>query len=237
MYALCGAGALSAQGKSVAVPFVGCKSDGQLEPREAPKGRSVNVAIGADDARQLAYYRAPESVVGVLAPRGWYCFGTYGSGGDDLSVVPQPVDTNNILSNAGHGFAGPVIHVSHSDGETVGRFSVAEVIARVFPAYKEFAIGVQEETRPAGSFPFGPYPKDKLTYKSKRVVEYRTPAQTDGLATHSWLMKNDRPIEGVAILFGPTPDLLLVSVRLPSELSRLAPAIVGQVERDAARAK
>ncbi len=83
--------------------------------------------------------------------------------------------------------------------------------------------------------PFGPYPNDMLTYKGKTVVEYKTPAQTEGLGTHSRLEKNGSPIYGAAILIGPTPDLLFLSVRLPDDLSGLTSAIVRQAERDAAR--
>jgi hypothetical protein len=67
------------------------------------------------------------------------------------------------------------------------------------------------------------------------MFEYKTPAQTDGLGTHSWLKKNGSPIEGVAMLVGPTPDLLLLSVRLPPELVRLTSVIVHQFEGDAER--
>ncbi len=80
---------------------------------------------------------------------------------------------------------------------------------------------------------FGPYPQDKLTYKGDRTVEYETPAQTRGLGTHSWLVKNTSPIEGVAMLIGETPDLVLLSVRLPFDLSRLTSTIIRQIERDA----
>jgi len=86
----------------------------------------------------------------------------------------------------------------------------------------------------AAQFPRGPYPNDRLTYKSKSVVEYVTPAQMEGLGTHSWLEMNDEPISGVAILVGSPPDLFQLSVRLPPELRNLTPVIVGQVERDAA---
>jgi hypothetical protein len=130
------------------------------------------------------------------------------------------------------GFAGPAIELSDRDGGTSGRFDVAEIIARVFPTYKAFVTAVIE-SGPASSFTFGPYPKDALTYKSKTVVEYKTPAQTDGLGTHSSLTKNGSPIYGVAILVGQTPDLLLLSVRLPPDLTKLTPAVIHQVERDA----
>ena len=104
----------------------------------------------------------------------------------------------------------------------------------MFPDHKDFVTGmVKAEDLPASWFPFGPYPKDALTYKSKTVVEYRTPAQADGLGTVSWLKKNNSPIEGVAILVGETPDLVFLHVRLPAALTGLASVIIHQVEADA----
>jgi hypothetical protein len=79
-------------------------------------------------------------------------------------------------------------------GGTSGRFDVAEVIARVFPAYKAFVKTVREMFDfPSSEFPAGPYRKDKLTYKSNRMVEYETPSHADGLGTQSWIKKNDSP--------------------------------------------
>jgi hypothetical protein len=223
------------QQMSVSVPFIGCRSDGQVGPVEAPEEPSASVPISPRAAEQLAYYRSAQGI-GILAPRGWHCFGTYGSGGDALSVNPEPIDAKDIFSSGRIKFAGPAIQVSRRFGYTSGRFSVAEIIARVFPAYKPFVTSVMKDfDQPPGSFPFGPYPTDTLTYKSKTVVEYRTPAQTDGLGTYSWLEKSGDPIDGVAILVGQTPDLLLLEVRLPRDLDGLAAAIIGQFERDAAR--
>ncbi len=223
---------LVGQERAVSVPFVGCKSDGQIGPMDAPKGTNKSVPITAKAAQALAYY-ATGPGAGVLAPRGWYCFGTYGSSGSALLVSPQPIDTASMFSTW-DGLSGPVIGVSNWDGDTSGRFQVAEIIARVFPAYKAFATHVMEEGL-GGPFKFRPYPKDALTYKSKTVVEYRTPAQTDGLGTYLWLKKNGSPIEGVAILAGQTPNLLLLSVRLLPELNELTSIIVHQIERDAER--
>lgn len=67
------------------------------------------------------------------------------------------------------------------------------------------------------------------------MVVYRTPAHADGLGTNLWLKKNGSPIDGVAILTGQTPDLTLLSVRLPPGLSGFTSVIVHQVERDASR--
>lgn len=128
----------------------------------------------------------------------------------------------------------PAIELARRYGGTSGRFGVAQIIARVFPARKNFISRViAEGMEPASSFPFGPYPKDRLSYISKEAVEYETPAQTEGLGTNSRLRKNEFPIRGVAILTGPDPDVLLLSVRLPAHLNALVPAIVQQVERDA----
>jgi hypothetical protein len=226
----------SSQSKVVRVPFVGCKSDGQVGPLEAPQGKSKVVAITVEASRRLAYYKAEEGV-GVLAPRGWYCFGTYGSGGSTLYIAPQPLGAAELFSDRWGGFAGPAIELNSEIGDTSGRFKVARTIARVFPAHKAFVRNViAEGIEPASSFPFGPYPKDKLIYRSKEIVEYQTPAETDGFGTDSYLQKNASPISGVAILYGEELDLLFLSARLPVDSVDLTPAIVHQVERDAARA-
>jgi hypothetical protein len=198
---------------------------------EAPSGISMAVPITAKTAKELAYYSSAQGV-GVLGPRGWYCFGVYGSGGEALFVSPQPIDAANMFS-ADQRVSGPAIEIHHRLGAGSGRVSVAEIIARVFPAYKRFVASIIEESDQ--TFSFGPYPQDRLTYKGKTIVEYRTPAEAEGLGTHSWLKRNDSPIDGVAILIGPAPDLLLLSVRLPPDLMGLASAIVRQVELDAER--
>lgn len=222
---------LFAQRRPVTVPFVGCKSDGQVGPQAAPDGSSQTVRITESAAQKLAYYASAQGL-GVLAPRGWYCFGLYGSSGESLFVSPQPI--NSFPSETE--LAGPVIEISHTVGDSSGRSQVADVIARVFPAYKAFVQGViKDSDQPARSFPSGPYPKDTLRYKSKTVVEYKTPAQTEGLGTRWFVKKNDSAIEGVAILIGRPPDLLFLSARLPSDPAALTATIMDQFERDAAR--
>src|SRR5262245_1162119 len=74
----------------VMVPFVGCKSDGQVGPLDAPDGVEQGVRVSAEAASKLAYYKSEN--LGVLAPRGWFCFGTYGSGGYGIFVAPTPID-------------------------------------------------------------------------------------------------------------------------------------------------
>jgi len=221
------------QKQVVRVPFVGCMSDGQVGPVDAPQGKSKVVPTTAEVAQRLAYYKA-ENGTGVLAPRGWYCFGTYGSSGSTLYVSPEPIKSSDLFSANWKGFAGPVIEISDEIGDTSGRFGVARIIARVFPAHQSFVRDViAEGIDPASSFPSGPYPSDKLTYRSKEIVEFETPANTEGLGTDSWLLKNGDPIFGVAILVGEDLDLCKLMVRLPPKQKDLTPVIIQQVEHDA----
>ena len=114
---------------------------------------------------------------------------------------------------------------------------MAEIIARVFPAYKPFIASViQDFDQPPESYHFGPYPADTLLYKNDSIVEYRTPARSEGLGTQSRLEKNESAIDGVAMLVGPrsTPDLWSLAIRLPDDQRRLTTVIVAQFERDVA---
>ena len=222
------------QPAGVTVPFVGCKSDGQQGPQDAPGGQEMSLPITVEAAQQLSYY---EAQIGVLAPRGWHCLGTYGSSGSELYVSPQPLTFAEVLSKTWKGFDGPAIEIVAIDGGTSGRFDAARIMARVFPDQRAFVDKViKEGTEPAARFTFGPYPKDMLTYRSKQVVEYQTPANTQGLGTMSRLKKGADPIGGVAIVVGPPeePNLVQLSVRLPADLAALAPVIIQQTERDIA---
>lgn len=221
----------------VRVPFVGCSADGQVGPLTAPRGQSKAVAVPAKDAERLAYYKGEEGF-GVLAPRGWHCFETYGSNGSNLYVSPQPLGSKIVFSDNWKGFAGPAIQLSVSIGDTSGRFEVAKIIARVFPAHSDFVQNViAEGIEPASDFPAGPYPTDRLTYRSKEIVEFQTPASAEGLGTRSRLQKGDLPICGVAILAGEEMSLVQLSIRLPSETSNLAPSIIHQTEIEAVDSK
>jgi hypothetical protein len=144
----------------VRVPFVGCEAGGQEGPAAAPQGQSKVVSISAAAAQRLAYYK-PAHGAGTLAPRGWHCFGTYGSSGTNLYVSPEPLSSADVFSTNWKGFSGPVVQLSVEDGGTSGRFAVARTIARVFPAHTKFVKDViAEGIEPASSFPSGPYPND-----------------------------------------------------------------------------
>lgn len=230
-------------GESISTPtagplFIGCKSDGQVGPLDAPSGQAPRVLrLSLAAARRLAYYKAQYGP-GVLAPRGWHCFSTYGSNGSSLFVSPEAIDAATFFSTAWKGFAGPAIQISVADGGTSGRFQVAKVIARVFPEHRQFVRDViAEGIEPANSFPIGPYLQDKLVYRSKSVVEFETPANAEGLGTASRLQPNSSPIRGVAILLsGDDSSLIELSARLPVQDRDLTAAIIQQVESEAVRA-
>jgi hypothetical protein len=232
-----GVGANS-QGTAVSVPFVGCASFGQTTILEAPEGKSRSLPISSRDAQALAYYRSADGI-GVLAPRGWYCQGVSGSSGYALFLSPKPI---RYGKSGWEGLEGPVIEVNHLTSEASGRYEVAEIIARVFPGYRAFATSVMEGIDLP--LPVGPYPKDTLIHRGKTIVEYNTPAQTEGLGNfHSWIGKNDLSIRGAAIIIGDPRnveeeiDLVLLSVRAPPSLAELVPVIVGQLVRETVGAR
>lgn len=112
----------------------------------------------------------------------------------------------------------------------MGRYEVARVIARVFPARMSFVQHVIDMFEGASDYTYAPFPKDKLIVQTDRLVEFRTPPHSQGLGTTNRLRANDDPINGVAILQGDTPDLLMLRVRLPRELRELTPVIVHQFQ-------
>jgi hypothetical protein len=137
------------------------------------------------------------------------------------------------------GFTGPAIQLSGSDGGTSGRFEVAQVVARVFPAHRDYARRIiKEGFGPASDYPFGPFPSDHLTYRSKELVEFTTPPHRKGLGTMSWLLPSQEPITGFALLsIGPNFDteLLHLSFRLPPSLSSLGTTLIQQAEADGSK--
>ena len=120
---------------------------------DSPKRTAKELDLSPEFADQVAYYKA-ENEFGVLAPRGWHCFSTYGSNGSGLFASPEPINEKQLLTSDSKGFSGPAIQVSVSAGDTSGRFTVARTIARVFPDRMEFVRDViSEGIEPASSFP------------------------------------------------------------------------------------
>ncbi|MDQ2834128.1 MAG: hypothetical protein M3Y50_10355 [Acidobacteriota bacterium] len=150
-----------------------------------------------------------------------------------MFVAPEMIDSKLLFSDTWKGFAGPAVQLSRQFGDTSGRFVVAAVIARVFPAHRTFFSRViAEGIETAANFPMGPYPEDRLHYLSKEMVEYETPPDKEGLGTRSRLQKNGNPIVGAAALSDEELNLTLLSVRLPPGSERVARAVVLQVERE-----
>jgi hypothetical protein len=207
------------------LPFVGCISYGQADNVEAPQGASVKRSFRSHDAGNLAYYKSAE--IGLVAPVGWKCEGYSDSSGWGMFLSPAPIKGESRWPN----FKGPAIHLSHISGENgFGRSQIAEAVSRVFPAFRTWATGSMEGF--GIDLPRGPYPTDRLNYRSSRVVEFETPPRSKGLSNdYSRIVPNDKSIFGVAILMGNPPEhLLVLSIRLPSELQSLLPLIIRDIE-------
>ncbi|HXQ09988.1 MAG TPA: hypothetical protein VN805_03205 [Caulobacteraceae bacterium] len=222
---------------ATAIPFVGCASDGQIGPQAAPSGPPEAVQMTAADAAQLAYY-VMQNGPGVIGPRGWSCAGIYGSDGATLVVAPNPLQPSDLAGTSWSGATGDAIEARVASGDTSGRFTVAQVIMRVFPAHQAFAQGViNEGIEPASSFPARPYASDKITTKSNEVVEFQTPSNAVGLGTDTNTLNlrmapGADPVSGVVILSGQAPDLSEAVVRLPANLRPLAGDIIQRYEAD-----
>jgi hypothetical protein len=219
------------------VPYIGCPGDGQTGPYVAAKGSPKPVKLPPAIADHLAWYEynGDAGHFGALGPRGWNCFVTIGSNGWTLYIAPEPLDSPKLLEHRNwKGFRGPAIQMSGSDGGTSGRFEVAKVVARVFPAHRDYARSIiAEGFGPASNYPFGPFPSDHLTYKDEDLVEFTTPAHRKGLGTMSWLLPSDEPITGFALLaIRPNVDteLLQLNLRLPPSLSFLTATLMQQTE-------
>ena len=209
------------------VPFVGCAADGQVGPIAAPLAGRVPV-VPREAAPHLAYYVSND--LGVLAPRGWHCFETYGSSGSNLYVAPEPLDFDK-LSGAEPNLRGPAVQLSFSYGGTSGRFTVARLVARLFPDHIAFARNVAAEDL-MDPLPAGPYPTDQLRRRGSNAVEFTTPAGRSGLGMDSRLDVGEQAIDGIVILQAQDDelDVTQLSVRLPSELRGLAPAIIASAQ-------
>jgi hypothetical protein len=222
--------------EAASVPFIGCKSDGQTGPLEVPKGKPKIVDLRASGASEFAWYEGPGQ--GVLGPRGWSCAFVYGSSGSALLVRPEPFPDGGIIDHFEPGSSGFAVEIDVRDGTSSGRFIVANLISRAFPLFRNFAKEVRDlEPDLNIVLPAGPFAKDKLTYRSSRMVEFETPARREGLGTEfSFLRPSSTSIRGVAILIGDgvqnTPSALVVTTRLPASLRRLAPSIVREAEQE-----
>jgi hypothetical protein len=212
----------------VAPPFVGCPADGQVGPIDAPtKSANPVPKLPAPVAARLAYYVSQNA--SVLAPRGWHCFGTYGSGGSSLIVTPEPHGSDDLFKQSTN-IVGPAVESTWIFGGTSGRFAVAEIAARLFPSYMDFVRSVVEGWKmPEKDLPVGPYPADTVIPVGPSRVKFITPAHSTGMGTRGYLAASDLPIQGI-VTISPLPELSeggvsIVDIRLPPDLADLIPAI------------
>jgi hypothetical protein len=210
-----------AKARDVQVPFVGCKSDGQLGPLAPPKDKRATPALPPPIAARLAWY-ASNNTGGVLAPRGWGCFELYGSNGSLLMVAPGGFGRDPIPAT----LTGPAIQLSISFGETSGRFEAARIAARLFPERKAFVDSViAEGIAPKQDFVFGPFAHDHIDRLARDLVGFETPANRDGIGTMSRLVKSGDPIHGRASMDRANNATVLV-VRLPPRQADLTETIL-----------
>jgi hypothetical protein len=206
------------------IPFVGCKADGQVGPLPAPPMPIRMPFVPKAVANRLAYYEA-QNTPGIVAPRGWSCFGYYGSSGGSLILQPGVTPVHDDLLNQS-----PIkrygIEIESSVSDTSGRFDVASVIARLFPTHKDFLGKVEGEgIMPSRDFPEGPFPADILTQYNDNDMSFETPANTIGLGTEQfWFKKNNQPIFGEISLVDEGD--LKIAMRLPPQDQALVPVIL-----------
>jgi hypothetical protein len=213
------------------IPTVGCAQDGQVGFQPAPSlPKTVKALILQGTASSLAYYSAHDEIgSGVLAPRGWSCFGSYGSAGSHLYVVPSDVG-GEILDRPGKVSRGLAVVASTAIGDTSGRFTVAEIAARIFPRAKPFVERVmQEGLDDPNEFVFSPWQNDAIRRLSDFAVSYTTPARTQGLGTMLGLETGKYPISGLVLLLGDidqSTNVFTDSVAIRLTPNHLYPSII-----------
>ncbi len=210
------------------VPFVGCPGEDQSGEMQAPVGDAKPLSISHSAARHLAYYADP-SGGGVLAPRGWHCLYRTGSSGSSLKVTQNADDALRL-----HAPVGPAVVFRIFFGNTSGRVQVAWYFSRLFPKLDpEYVQAAANDGSLPEDLPANPYRGDAVKYRSKRIAEFRTPANRDGLGTSADLMKSADPIRGIAQAGQAEagPYYAQLSVRLPRHLRFLESSILSDTER------
>lgn len=203
--------------ETVPAPFVGCASDGQMGP-QPPPATGETPLLSKRDAALLSWYAFSDQ--GVLAPRGWHCFGLYGSAGSSLIVTPEPHGAE-LLNQS---LKGPAVERVFRFSSTSGRFDVADAAAGLFPTARQFVRGVAAEEM-AKIHPWKPTPADRIVSRTDKRVEFITAAGRRGLGTKGRMVPSADPIRS-AIFLDSEGDLTAIHVRLAPADARLAPLIV-----------
>lgn len=210
------------------IPFVGCASDGQQGPQRPPKPVATPMLEGSD-AMRLAYYVMADGTR-VIAPRGWKCFGRYGSNGSTLTVAPIPQAWARHDDHSR--YTGLAVVRSTAFGGTSGRFEVAAFAARLFPAAARFVVQVEQE-QIVDPFPRGIPARDRISRRGAYEVLFTTPANTQGTGTRGSLAPGPLPVDGLAILAADEDhDLETMDARLPPAIRPLVAHIIKQMEHE-----
>ncbi|WP_156930335.1 hypothetical protein [Sphingomonas jaspsi] len=215
---------LAAASTAVSVPVVGCASDGQQGPLEAPARLPTGPRLKPKDAARLTLYVSQDGPA-VLAPNGWQCIGLYGSNGSLLIVTPDAIPTERLFDSDAAGIAGPAVVAAYSIGGTSGRFAVIDAIARYFPSKRAFVDQSRaDELVEASDIPSGPYPGDIIVSRSPTSIRLVTSAGKTGAGTASRLSPGPLSIDVLHTIVdeGDDPTLLSVWVRLPKDQRDLA---------------
>jgi uncharacterized protein YecT (DUF1311 family) len=213
------------------IPAIGCPLDGQAGPQDTPTlPKTMRVVVPEGMASALAYYSAFEGMgAGVLAPKGWDCFGTYGSAGSTLYVLPRKLG-DPIIDRPKKVKDGPAVISNGFTSDTSGRVPVAQISARIFPLARTFVERVRDQGKDdLKDYVFSPWATDRLNYLSDFAVSYVTPPGADGLGTTFGPAPGKEAISGLVFLNnignGYAPALERLAVRLEKANQRLYPGI------------
>jgi hypothetical protein len=193
-----------------------------------PETIPVKVPIGT--ASYLSFYSAHDQLdAGVLAPKGWSCFGTYGSGGSTLYVTPFEIE-GPILDRAKRIGKSSAVVSNFAIGDTSGRFTVARMAARLFPQTRSFVESVLSEGLvDTKDFAFEIVSSDAIDRLSDSAIKFSTPAGKQGLGTVLLESSSDLPISGLVLLDQYAPNgfnLEHLAVRLSARDEPLISSII-----------
>jgi hypothetical protein len=243
--------ALPAVAAAARVPAVACQNPRE-PPARVPAGATVTADISAPLAAAVAFYADAPRRGAAFAPAGWVCVANLFPDVYDIEIVPelsavvglsetplwrQPMVAEQVLSD---------------NGDLPERISFDALAVSLFPALfpggadkwvaaplRAAGHGVGEATVKS-MLPLGP--RDMITRKSDRLVEFITPAGAQGLGTTgagaSFIAPAD-PVYGVAGLIRlPGQNATIVEIfefRLPASMAMMRKPLMKLAEAQIAR--
>lgn len=223
------------------IPFIGCSGMAMPGPTDAPTGDPVEVNFGASIASKLSHYQDAD-YLGIVAPRGWYCYLSANAGDATLLVTPSrdEIEAFKRVGESESVASGPAVWFQTIEGGTGGGREAIKYGERFFPGAlpKDFVQEVIDDAKdnhlPINDYIFPRNTKDVIAYKSPTLLEFETPAHEDGLGTLAWggLKKSELPIYGVLSFTTKASDpiIYLLAVRLPPASANLRTTIIHDAE-------